>query len=120
MNIIKKNNDYKAVYNCNNSYSDYNLVIFIKKNNELSNRYGFTSAKKIKNAVDRNRIRRRLKEIVRLNKEKINTGYDIVFMARVNAVNSDYKSLEKSFFKVLKRSNILNTKTRWLIFYLNY
>ncbi len=106
MNIIKKNLDYKAVYNCNNSFSDYNVVIFVKKNKELSNRYGFTSAKKIKNAVDRNRIRRRLKEIVRLNEDKIKTGYDIVFMARVNAVKADYKELEKSFFKVLKRSNL--------------
>ena len=100
MIIIKKNLEYKAVYNCNNSFSDYNVVIFVKKNNELSNRYGFTSAKKIKNAVDRNRIRRRLKE------NKIKIGYDIVFMARVNAVNADYKELEKSFNKVLKRSNL--------------
>ena len=106
MNIIKKNLEYKAVYNCNKSFSDYNIVVFIKKNNELSNRYGFTSAKKIKNAVDRNRIRRRLKEIVRLNEDKIVTGYDIVFMARVNAINADYKELEKSFYKVLKRSNL--------------
>lgn len=106
MIIIKKNLEYKAVYNCNNSFSDYNVVIFVKKNNELSNRYGFTSAKKIKNAVDRNRIRRRLKEIVRLNEDKIKIGYDIVFMARVNAVNADYKELEKSFNKVLKRSNL--------------
>ena len=102
----KKNSEYKAVYNCNISFSDYNLVIFIKKNNDNKNRYGFTSAKKIKNAVDRNRIRRRLKEIVRLNEDKIKTGYDIVFMARINAIDADYKSLERSFIKVLKRSKL--------------
>lgn len=106
MNKITKNNDYKAVYSCNNSISDYNLVIFIKKNNCLYNRYGFTSAKKIKHAVDRNRIRRRLKEIVRLNEDKIAIGYDIVFMARVNAVNADYKSLEYSFNKLLRRAKL--------------
>lgn len=106
MNIIKKNAEYKAVYNCNSSFSDYNIVIFIKKNKDNKNRYGYTSAKKIKNAVDRNRIRRRMKEIVRLNEDKIKTGYDIVFMARINAIDADYKSLEKSFFKVLKRSNL--------------
>lgn len=106
MIIIKKNSEYKAVYNCNNSFSDYNIVIFVKKNKDVKNRYGFTSAKKIKNAVDRNKIRRRLKEIVRLNEDKIKTGYDIVFMARINAVDADYRNLEKSFFKVLKRSNL--------------
>ena len=39
MNIIKKNSDYKAVYNCNNSFSDYNIVIFVKKNNDIVNKY---------------------------------------------------------------------------------
>jgi ribonuclease P protein component, eubacterial len=62
--------------------------------------------KKIKLAVDRNRIRRRLKEIVRLNEDKIKKGYDIVIMARVNAVEADYQALQKSYFKVLKRSNL--------------
>ncbi len=119
MEIIKKNLEYKSVYSCNNSVSDYNLVIFMKKNNkdikiskemDSTNRYGFTSAKKIKHAVDRNRIRRRLKEIIRLNECKIKKGYDLVFMARINAVEADYKTLEKSFFKVLKRSNLFKDR----------
>ena len=97
MIIIKKNKDYKSVYDCNNSISDYNLVIFIKKNDYKYSRFGFTAAKKIKKAVDRNLIRRRLKEIVRQREHKIKEGYDIVLMARVNAVESDYRSLESSF-----------------------
>ncbi|WP_312814753.1 ribonuclease P protein component [Sedimentibacter sp.] len=107
MIIIKKNIEYKAVYNCNNSISDYNLVLFIKKNNYGFNRFGFTAAKKIKKAVQRNIIRRRLKEIVRLNEYNIKEGYDIVLMARVNATDSGYKDLEKSFNKLTKRKNLL-------------
>ncbi|HCS10199.1 MAG TPA: ribonuclease P protein component [Clostridiales bacterium] len=106
MIIIKKNNDYKSVYNCNNSISDYNLVLFIKKNNYNYNRFGFTAAKKIKKAVHRNVIRRRLKEIVRVNEYNLKEGYDIVLMARVNAVGSDYKSLKSSFIKLMKRKNL--------------
>lgn len=108
MIIIKNNREYKAVYNCNNSVSDYNLVLFLKKNNFGYNRFGFTSAKKIKKAVTRNVIRRRMKEIVRINEFKLKNGYDIILMARVNAINSDYKSLEKSFFKLVKIKKILN------------
>lgn len=107
MIIIKKNAEYKTVYNCNNSISDYNLVLFIKKNNYEFNRFGFTAAKKIKRAVQRNVIRRRLKEIVRLNENNLKEGYDIVLMARVNATESDYKDLEKSFYKLVKRKNLL-------------
>lgn len=107
MIIIKKNNEYKSVYNCNNSISDYNLVLFLKRNNLGYNRFGFTTAKKIKKAVTRNLIRRRLKEIVRLNEYKLKEGYDFVIMARINAIESDYKSLEKSFNKLIKRKDLL-------------
>ena len=86
--------------------SDYNLVLFIKKNNYGYNRFGFTAAKKIKKAVSRNIIRIRLKEIVRLNENILKEGYDIILMARVNAVESDYKSLEKSFAKLIKRKKL--------------
>lgn len=107
MIIIKKNIEYKTVYNCNDSISDYNLVLFIKKNNFGFNRFGFTTAKKIKKAVQRNVIRRRLKEIVRLSENNLKEGYDIVLMARVNATDSDYKELEKSYNKLIKRKNLL-------------
>lgn len=107
MIIIKKNIEYKSVYNCNDSISDYNLVLFVKKNNFGYNRFGFTAAKKIKKAVSRNVIRRRLKEIVRLNERNFKEGYDIVIMARVNAIESDYKNLEKSFNKLMRRKSLL-------------
>lgn len=109
MIIIKNNREYKAVYNCNNSVSDYNLVLFLKKNDYGYNRFGFTAAKKIKKAVTRNIIRRRMKEIVRLNEYKLKSGYDIILMARVNAVDSDYKNLERSFFKLMKVKKLLNS-----------
>lgn len=107
MIIIKKNKEYKSVYNCNDSISDFNLVLFVKKNKFGYNRFGFTAAKKIKKAVSRNLIRRRLKEIVRLNEYNLKDGYDMVFMARVNATESDYKSLEKSFNKLMRRKSLL-------------
>jgi len=107
MIIIKKNLEYKAVYNCNDSISDYNLVLFLKKNNYSYNRFGFTAAKKIKKAVTRNIIRRRMKEIVRLNEYRLKEGFDIILMARVNASDSDYKNLEKSFNKLIKRKSLL-------------
>jgi ribonuclease P protein component len=80
--------------------------MFIKKNSYGYNRFGFTAAKKIKKAVTRNIIRRRLKEIVRLNEFRLKESYDIILMARVNASDADYISLEKSFNKLMKRKNL--------------
>ncbi|MFA9424071.1 MAG: ribonuclease P protein component [Sedimentibacter sp.] len=106
MIIIKNNKEYKDVYNLKDSISDYNLVLFLKKNKLGYNRFGFTAAKKIKKAVTRNIIRRRLKEIVRINEINLKDGYDIILMARVNAQESDYKGLEKSFTKLMKRKKL--------------
>ena len=104
--IIKKNDEYKKIYNKRNSISDYYLVLFVCKNNTKFNRYGFTTAKKIRKAVIRNKIRRRLKDIVRKYNSNIKTGYDIIVMARLNSVDATYKNLEKSYIKLIKKKNL--------------
>lgn len=106
LEVIKKNEEYKNVYNKRNSISDYYLVLFISKNKLTYNRYGFTTAKKMKRAVDRNRIRRIFKEIVRKNIPNIESGYDIILMARLNAIESSYKDLNKSFIKLLNKKKL--------------
>ncbi len=104
--VIKKNDEYKSIYNKRNSISDYNLVLFICKNRTMYNRYGFTTAKKMKKAVTRNKIRRRLKDIVRKYNSNCKKGYDIIIMARLNSKDASYKNLEKSYKKLLKKKNL--------------
>jgi ribonuclease P protein component len=57
-------------------------------------RFGFTVTKKICGAVGRNRIRRRLKEALRLSRElPARPGYDYVFVARVAALATPFPEL---------------------------
>src|SRR5665648_271177 len=105
-NKITKNSDYRIVYSKGKSHSDYNLVLYIKKRNNLENRFGITTAKKMKRAVDRNKVRRRIKEIVRKNFNSVSVGYDIVIMCRLNGKNADFSGLEKSYLRLLKKSNV--------------
>ncbi|HCX03341.1 MAG TPA: ribonuclease P protein component [Clostridiales bacterium] len=105
-NVIKKNKDFKKVYKYGKSYADKNLVIFILKNRKNQKRFGITTAKKINKAVVRNKIRRRLKEIVRKNIDNMIDGYDIVVMCRVKGMESSYNDLEKSFIKLTKKTKL--------------
>jgi len=105
-NIIKKNKDFKRVYKYGKSYADKNLVFFILKNNNKNTRFGITTAKKINKAVTRNKIRRRLKEIVRKNINNIKKGYDVVVMSRVRGKDCSYKDLETSFLNLAKKTDL--------------
>lgn len=73
--------------------------------NELElTRYGFAVGRRIGKAVVRNRIKRRLREILR--QAPLQKGWDIVIIARIPAAQADYKSLEKSVRKLLDRAGV--------------
>mgnify|MGYP006289835419 CR=1 FL=1 len=84
MESLKKNREFKKVYENGKSYATRNLVIYcLNYEKGKKNRYGLSVSKKIGNAVVRNRLKRRLREIIReIEKEKEFKGYDIIFIAR--------------------------------------
>lgn len=79
------------------------FVVIIKQNGLSITRLGVTVSKKAGNAVKRNRIKRLIREIFRLNHSRIPQGYDIVVAAKKDASYLDLwkakEELEEVFFK---------------------
>ncbi len=103
LTTLKKNKEYRNVYSRGKSFADRYLVIYFLANNLDFCRFGFTVSKKTGNAVTRNRVRRLLKEACRLNSDIFSGGFDLVFVARRGIVALDYKQVEESLLKLLKK-----------------
>ena len=105
---IKKDSDFRKVYQRGKSLADRNLVIYTMKNKSDKSRIGISISKKVGKAHERNRIRRCIKEAYRLNiDDKVLGGYDLVFIARINAADKDYKELVRSLKYICKKANII-------------
>ena len=94
---LKENAAFRRLYYRGTNAGNRYLVIYCRRNGMQVNRMGLTVSTKLGHAVVRNRVRRRLREIVRLNEDKLTTGYDFVIVARAAAVEAEFSALTKAF-----------------------
>ena len=70
-------------------------------------RAGFITSRALGSAVVRNRVRRRLREIVRKHQREIGGGIWVVTIARASAASASYQQLEGEWLRLAKRASIL-------------
>jgi len=100
---LKKNYEFKRLYNRGKSAASPYVAVYCRKNGSSENRLGITVSTKLGGAVKRNRVKRRLKEIYRLNEEKLICGYDIVIVARMKSRYSSFHELESSVLSLFQK-----------------
>lgn len=104
---LKENHLFRRLYRRGKSSANAFLVIYARKNGSEENRVGITVSAKVGCAVVRNKIRRRLREIYRLNEEKFLPGHDIVVVVRTRAVTAEYHRLRKAYLSLAEKMGLL-------------
>ena len=103
---LKLNHIFQRLYH-SQGHADSYLVLYARHNRLGKNRVGYTVSKKLGHAVVRNRTRRRLREVYRLNEEKFTPGWDIVVVARTRAVDAPFEKLTASFLRLAEKAGLL-------------
>ena len=103
---LKLNHVFRRLYH-GASFADPYLVLYARRNKSDTNRVGITVSKKLGHAVVRNRIRRRLREVYRLNEEQFRSGWDIVVVARARAIKAPFHKLTDSYLSLAEKAGLL-------------
>ncbi len=108
-NVLRRKKDFSAIYNKGRSIGERYVVLFYKKNDLVYNRKAFLASKKVGKSVLRNRARRLMKESYRILEPNLDSGYDLIWIAR-NTINElKCADVKKSMENALKKSGILKT-----------
>jgi len=107
-NRLRKKEDVDRVFKTGRSVFDPVCGFKFLKNGLSVSRFAIMVGTKIsKSAVKRNRIRRQIREIIRLNIPNIQKGFDFSFIVRPEAKNAKYQDLEKIIIGGLKRARLI-------------
>ncbi len=109
---LKKNYEFRRLYGKGRSAATPLLVVYCRRGRSGGNRLGITVSNKIGNAVVRNRVRRRLREIYRLAEPRFKRGREIVVVARTRSVGAEYRELESAFMRACEKLGLLEEETQ--------
>jgi ribonuclease P protein component len=94
--------EYEAVYRDGRRRSSQQFAVFYRANGLGRSRFGISVKKELGGAVVRNRIRRRIREILRLNDSEIPAGWDIVIHPRASVARTAHAPLAAELIRLLR------------------
>ena len=107
---LRKSTDFKRVRRLGKSYAHPFVVLIKHPNQEGRSRFGVAAGRSIGNAVERNRAKRRLREIIRSRISTISDGWDIVFLARYAIHDTSHADLQAALDELIKRAELLRNQ----------
>ena len=108
---LKENYEFRRLYQKGASAVGGGMVLYCRKNRLGHNRLGVTVSVKLGHAVVRNRARRRLREVYRLNSGRLRQGYDMILVARGRTLTASWKELNDTFLRLCRKLELLEEPT---------
>lgn len=109
---VRENRRFQEVRRRGKSYSGRLLVLCALENYLPYSRFGFSVSRRIGNAVVRNRVKRRMREAVRLRMTDVRMGWDCVFIARAPVREASYGEIDRACAKLLRRASLFAADMR--------
>ncbi|HMQ50601.1 MAG TPA: ribonuclease P protein component [Anaerolineae bacterium] len=104
---LRQNSDFQRVRQFGQSYASPIMVLAFLRNELDHNRFGFVVSKRLGKAVERNKIKRQLREVARLRLSQIKPGYDLVIIARKSASQVPFTAIRQVLDRLLKAADLL-------------
>ncbi|MDO4173911.1 MAG: ribonuclease P protein component [Eubacteriales bacterium] len=100
---LKQNRDFRRLYYRGRSASSDCLVVYAMRNQYGEGRLGITAGVKLGGAVQRNRVKRLIREAYRLHRDGLRPNTDLVVVARHRAVGASYQRIERAYLRCLRQ-----------------
>lgn len=107
--MLKKNYEFKNILTNGKKIKGKYINIYIKKNNLQQNKLGIAVSSKSTNSVQRNKIKRLIRENYKIAEEKIKTGYNfvIIWNKNKNVKEATFYSIKNDINKFIEKTNLL-------------
>lgn len=107
--IIKKEAEFTDIIHHYPYKKNNYFVIYYRKNND-KNRYGISVPKKTGKAHIRNKIKRRVKNIIDQNQNCVHSPFDYVIIIRKRLIELDYHQMEHQLINLIEKIGERNEK----------
>lgn len=101
---LQKQREFKRIYRVGHREANRCLTTYTCPAEGRRGKVGIVAGKRLGKAVKRNRIRRALREIVRLNQRNILETTDLIIIAKPPALDLSHRELAEQLFQLLRKS----------------
>jgi ribonuclease P protein component len=109
---LKRSADVRLVQHQGHSWRHPLCILLRKEGSVEASRFAFIASKRVGKAVARNRVKRLLREAVRLHLDDIQPGWDCVWIARPQLSQASFAEAETAVLHLLAQAKLLTTTAR--------